>query len=81
MHIFFNKDAWNQLPDDLKWIVKTAAKETQLWSEAWMQNLDAEAIQQFKKKVKFVTMDDATLNAFRKTTHEYLDSSRPSIPR
>ena len=79
-NIFFNKDAWNQLPDDLKWIVKTAAKETQLWSEAWMQNLDAEAIKQFKKKVTFVTMDDATLNAFRKTTHEYLDGLKAKYP-
>lgn len=79
-NIFFNKDAWNTLPDDLKWIVKTAAKETQLWSEAWMQNLNAEAIKQFKKQVEFVTMDDDTLNTFRKTTHDYLEQLKAKYP-
>jgi TRAP-type mannitol/chloroaromatic compound transport system substrate-binding protein len=78
--IFFNKDAWNKLPDDLKWIVKTAAKETQLWSATWMENLDAEAVQQFKKKIEFVTMDDDTLNTFAKTTHEYIEELKAKYP-
>jgi TRAP-type mannitol/chloroaromatic compound transport system substrate-binding protein len=78
--IFFNKDAWNQLPDDLKWIVKTAAKETQLWSAAWMENLDAQAVKELQKKVEFVTMDDDTLNTFAKRTHEYVESLKAKYP-
>ncbi|MDF1581445.1 MAG: TRAP transporter substrate-binding protein DctP [Desulfuromonadales bacterium] len=78
--IFFNQDAWNKLPDDLKWIVKTAAKETQLWSYAWMENLNTQAIKEFKKKVEFVTMDDETINTFAKTTHEYVEGLKAKYP-
>lgn len=78
--IFFNKDAWNKLPDDLKWIVKTAAKETQLWSSAWMENLNTQAIKEFQKKVEFVTMDDETINTFAKTTQEYLEELKAKYP-
>lgn len=78
--VFFNKDAYNKLPDDLKWIVDTAAKETQLWSFNWMQALDAEAIQLLKKKMEFVQMDPATLIEFRKTTQAYLDEVKAKYP-
>jgi TRAP-type mannitol/chloroaromatic compound transport system substrate-binding protein len=78
--VFFNKDAYNQLPDDLKWIVKTAAKETQLWSNSWINALDAEAIRIFKKKVQIVQMDKDTLIQFRKTTHDYVESLKQKYP-
>ncbi|MEJ2200457.1 MAG: TRAP transporter substrate-binding protein DctP [Desulfuromonadaceae bacterium] len=78
--IFFNQQAWDSLPDDLKWIVKIAAKETQLWSAAWMENLNTQAIKEFKKKVEFITMDDETLNTFAKTTHEYLEELKAKYP-
>jgi TRAP-type mannitol/chloroaromatic compound transport system substrate-binding protein len=78
--IFFNKDAWNSLPADLQWIVKTAAKETQMWSQYWIENLNIEAINKFKEKVEFVTMDDETLNAFAKTTKEYLNTLKANNP-
>ena len=55
---FINKDAYNKLPADLKWIVDIAAKETQLWSTAWQENLNIEAIKLFKEKVEFVQMDE-----------------------
>jgi TRAP-type mannitol/chloroaromatic compound transport system substrate-binding protein len=71
--IFINKDAWDELPDDLKWIVDTAAKETQLWSAAWIENLNVEAIRRFKEKVEFVRMDDETISGFAERTKEYLD--------
>jgi len=72
--VFFNKKAWDSLPDDLKWIVKIASRETQLWANSWIENLNIQAINQFKKKVEFVDMDDATLSAFAKQTKEYLDA-------
>ncbi|NOQ47467.1 MAG: TRAP transporter substrate-binding protein DctP, partial [Desulfobulbaceae bacterium] len=70
--VFFNKDAWDSLPADLQWIVKIAAKETQMWSQYWIENLNVAAINKFKEKVEFITMDDETLSAFAKTTKEYL---------
>jgi len=78
--VFFNQDAWNKLPADLQWIVKTAAAETQLWSQAWTENLNAEAVKLFKKKVEFITMDDATLDTFAKTTKKYLDELKLKNP-
>jgi TRAP-type mannitol/chloroaromatic compound transport system substrate-binding protein len=72
--VFFNKDAYNKLPADLKYIVDIAAKETQLWATAWQENLNIEAVKMFKKKVEFVRMDDATISAFAKKTKEYLES-------
>jgi TRAP-type mannitol/chloroaromatic compound transport system substrate-binding protein len=77
---FINKDAWDKLPADLQWIVKIAAKETQLWANAWQENLNTEAIKLFKEKVEFVRMDDDTLNSFAKRTHEYLDGLKKKYP-
>jgi TRAP-type mannitol/chloroaromatic compound transport system substrate-binding protein len=34
--LFFNKDAYEKLPEDLKWILDICAKETQLWSYNWI---------------------------------------------
>jgi len=78
--VFFNKDAWDKLPADLKWIVKIAAKETQLWSNAWIENLNVQAINKFKEKVEFVRMDAKTRSAFAKKTKEYLDSLKAKHP-
>lgn len=78
--VFFNKDAWESLPADLQWIVKIAAKETQMWSQYWIENLNVAAINKFKEKVEFVTMDDATLSAFAKTTKEYLETLKAKNP-
>jgi TRAP-type mannitol/chloroaromatic compound transport system substrate-binding protein len=77
---FINQDAWKELPADLQWIVDTAAKETQLWSNAWIENLNVEAIKLFQEKVEFVRMDEDTLNAFAKRTKEYLDELKAKEP-
>jgi TRAP-type mannitol/chloroaromatic compound transport system substrate-binding protein len=78
--LFFNKDAYNKLPEDLKWIIDIAAKETQLWSYNWINALNAEAIKRFSKKVEIVQMDKATLIDFRKTTKQYLESVKKKYP-
>ena len=78
--LFFNQDAWNTLPADLKWIVKIAAKETQLWSNTWIENLNIQAINKFNEKVEFVTMDDEALSAMAKTTKNYLDGLKAKNP-
>jgi TRAP-type mannitol/chloroaromatic compound transport system substrate-binding protein len=79
-YVFFNKDAYNKLPQDLKEIVQMAAKETQLWSYNWIQALDAQAINKFAKKVQIVQMSKATLEDFAKTTHEYVDGLMKKYP-
>jgi TRAP-type mannitol/chloroaromatic compound transport system substrate-binding protein len=78
--LFINMDAWNKLPDDLKWIVKTAAKETQLWSNAWQENLNIEAIRLFEKNVEFVRMDDETITSFAERTRDYLEELKAKNP-
>lgn len=79
-NLFFNMDAWNKLPQDLKAIVKICAKETQLWSLAWINNLNSKAMERFSENVEIVQMDKATLIQFRKTTHEYLESLKVKYP-
>lgn len=78
--VVFNQKAWDSLPADLQWIVKIAAAETQLWTKAWIENLNAEALNLMKGKVEFITMDEQTLNAFAKTTKEYLDDLKAKHP-
>ena len=78
--IFINQDAWNKLPTDLQWIVKTAAKETQLWSNAWIENLNVKAIEKFKEKVEFVQMDEETKIAFAKRTKAYFEELKAKYP-
>ncbi len=78
--LFFNKDAYAKLPEDLKWIIDICAKETQLWSYNWINNLNAKAIRLFKENVEFVNMDEATRIEFRKTTKTYIDSLKAKYP-
>ena len=77
---FFNKQAYDKLGDDLKWILDTAAKETQLWSYSWINNLNAEAIRLFKKNSEIVMMDDDTIALFAKTTKSYLEKVKARCP-
>ncbi|MCP3876739.1 MAG: TRAP transporter substrate-binding protein DctP [Desulfobacteraceae bacterium] len=78
--LFFNMDAWNKLPEDLKQIAIICAKETQLWSLNWINNLNAKAMEKFKEKVEIVQMDKETLIEFRKITKIYLDSVKAKYP-
>jgi TRAP-type mannitol/chloroaromatic compound transport system substrate-binding protein len=80
LSFFINQDAWNELPDDLKWIVDTAAKETQLWSTAWIENLNIDAIKLFKEKVEFIKMDPETISAFAQQTKDYLEELKSKNP-
>jgi len=78
--IFFNKEAYDKLPEDLKYIIDISAKETQLWSLNWINNLNSEAMNRFAKKVEIVRMDKETLQQFRKTTQEYTESLKAKNP-
>jgi TRAP-type mannitol/chloroaromatic compound transport system substrate-binding protein len=78
--LFFNKDAYDKLPEDLKWIIDICAKETQLWSYNWINGLNAEAIRKFKEKIEIVKMDKETVVEFRKTTKKYIDGLKEKYP-
>ncbi|KIX14204.1 TRAP transporter substrate-binding protein [Dethiosulfatarculus sandiegensis] len=78
--IFINKKKWDALPEDLKAIVSICAKETQLWSNAWIENLNITAIKEMGKKVEYVVMEDEALNEFAKTTYEYLEELKAKNP-
>ena len=78
--LFFNKPAYDKLPEDLKWIVKICAQETQAWSLWWIQNLNAKAIELFKKKVEFVKMTDEAMNEFAKQSFKYMDELAAKNP-
>ncbi len=78
--LMINQKAWDTLPADLQWIVKIAAKETQLWSNAWIENLNTEAINKFKENIEFVTLDKDTRIEFAKTTKTYLEKVKAAHP-
>jgi TRAP-type mannitol/chloroaromatic compound transport system substrate-binding protein len=78
--VFFNKKKFDSLPEDLKAIVSICAKETQLWTNAWQENLNIFAVKEIGKKSEYVLMDDATIIEFAKTTHKYLDGLKAKYP-
>ncbi len=77
---FFNQDSYNKLADDLKWILDTAAKETQLWSYSWLNNLNAEAIRRFQENAEIVIMEEEAIIDFAKTTQAYLEIVKQRCP-
>jgi TRAP-type mannitol/chloroaromatic compound transport system substrate-binding protein len=78
--VFINKKKWEELPEDLKAIVEICAKETQLWSWAWIENLNIQAIDIMAKKAEFVLMDDATIIEFAKVSKKFLDDLSAKNP-
>jgi TRAP-type mannitol/chloroaromatic compound transport system substrate-binding protein len=78
--VFFNKEKFDALPDDLKAIVEICAKETQLWANAWQENLNIKAIEEIGKKSEYILMDDETIIEFAKTTKKYLDQLKEKQP-
>jgi TRAP-type mannitol/chloroaromatic compound transport system substrate-binding protein len=78
--VFFNKAKFDALPDDLKAIVEICAKETQLWANAWQENLNIKAIDEIGKKAEYVKLDEATIIEFAKTTKKYLDELKAKNP-
>ncbi|MGM0786248.1 MAG: TRAP transporter substrate-binding protein [Thermodesulfobacteriota bacterium] len=78
--IFINDKSWDKLPRDLKEIVKLAAKETQQWSLAWSEHLNAKAIHELEERVEFVEMDKDARAEFASTTKEYLNELKEKHP-
>ncbi|MBS3779055.1 MAG: TRAP transporter substrate-binding protein DctP [Desulfovermiculus sp.] len=78
--IFINQDAWESLPQDLQEIVKLAAKETQLWSNAWNEYYNAEAVHRLEENVEFIKMDKDARAVFARTTKKYLNELKEEYP-
>ena len=78
--VFINKEKFDALPEDLKAIVEICAKETQLWTNAWQENLNIKAVEEIGKKSEYVMMDNETIIEFAKTTKTYLDGLKEKYP-
>lgn len=78
--IFINDKSWEKLPRDLQEIVKICAKETQLWSTAWSEHLNAKAIKRLKKNVEFVKLDKNARIEFAQATKKYLEEVKKKHP-
>jgi TRAP-type mannitol/chloroaromatic compound transport system substrate-binding protein len=77
---FINRNAWEELPEDLQALVEICARETQGWSTPWIENLNIGAIEEFGQSIEFVPMDDETLIEFRKVTKSYMDGLKEKHP-
>ena len=80
LDVAINKKKWDELPEDLKIIVETAAKETQLWANAWQENLNIEALKIMQKTTEFVKMDDVAMVEFARVSFAYLDELAAKNP-
>ncbi|MFO7740225.1 MAG: TRAP transporter substrate-binding protein DctP [Desulfatiglandaceae bacterium] len=78
--VVINKKKWDELPEDLKAIVEICATETQLWANAWQENLNIEAIKRMGEKVEFVMMEDEAIIEFAKTSYKYLEDLKAKDP-
>ncbi len=80
LDLFINKQRWEELPDYLKAIVEICAKETQLWTHAWAESLNVEAVKEIGKRSEFILMDDATIIEFAKTSSDFLKKLKENNP-
>ncbi len=81
LDLFINKERWDKLPDHLKAVVEICAMETQLWSHAWSENLNMEAVREIEKSSEFVLMDDTTLIDFANMSNDFLDRLKRENPQ
>jgi TRAP-type mannitol/chloroaromatic compound transport system substrate-binding protein len=78
--VFFNKAKFDALPDDLKAIIEICAKETQIWTNAWQENLNIKAIDEIGKKSEYIVLEKETIIEFAKTTKKYIDGLKAQYP-
>jgi TRAP-type mannitol/chloroaromatic compound transport system substrate-binding protein len=78
--VVINMNKWKALPEDLKAIVEMCAKETQLWTNAWQENTNIEALKIIGAKAEFVKMEDAAIVEFAKTYFQYLEELKSKDP-
>ncbi len=79
--ITINKDSYNALPDDLKAIVKTAARSTTLWGWAKDISMGIKVLDQWKARGNIaVTVEPEAQLEFRKQAWAYIDGLAEKDP-
>lgn len=80
LDLFINGEKWDELPEYLKAIVSICAKETQLWTNAWAESLNIDAVKEIENRSEFILMDDKTIIEFAKTSRNFLDKLKNDNP-
>ncbi len=79
--VLINKDSWNKLPDDIKQIVKIAARSTLIWF--WTEDLSGsiETLEFYEDYGNtLVSVDEETQKEFIDYAWEYLDGMAKTDP-
>lgn len=75
LELLINKDAWNELPDELKSQVKAAIGKMRYENELWMRKKDMEAVEFFKEKgINFTRLEPEAIETLIEWSSDYLDS-------
>ena len=81
LEVLINKDAWNELPDDLKPVVEMAIDRSRYANTLFMEARNIEAVETLKGKgVEYVQLDPETVSTMVKWSEEYLDELSQSDP-
>jgi len=82
LEFMVNADAWAQLPEDLKTIVRTAAQATTQWIFSAMEARNAEALQKLEasQKTRILEFPPAVLDELKKMTKKTLDEEAAKDP-
>jgi TRAP-type mannitol/chloroaromatic compound transport system substrate-binding protein len=74
LELTVNRKAWDQLPEDIKTIVRVAAMATNQWMYSQFESLNLKALSELKKKgVQVLPFPDDVLAELRRLTEEALD--------
>lgn len=78
-----NLDAWNGLPKDIQTMIKTATLETTLWSFAFFEAANVEALVTIRNdfpEVELIRFPDEVLKELKRLTGELFDESSEGDP-
>jgi len=80
--IIFNKDAWNELPEDLQAIVKNAAAACNIISHAWLEARNGEALADLVDNhgVQFREMPEEVIDELFTATRDILQTEADRDP-
>ncbi len=79
--LMINQDSWNELPDDLKKIVETAAKANMIWSYAKANHDSIEAQEKFKEAgIKESRLDQEAQKKLEALCIEYVEKESAKNP-
>lgn len=83
LELIVNQDAWQQLPDDLKKIVETAARANSLWMFAQFESLNLKALEELKSKyhVEVLEFPDDVLRTLHKMADEVYKEESAKDPQ